>query len=84
MPFDDASALLRNKLRTAVVWMDEYARFVLPAAPRRPHRHHMATDEALATAGVAAARRVAYQTLAGDTSARSALRERLRCNNFSW
>lgn len=90
---------LRNKLRTALVWMDEYAHFV--ASPKvtwerrrggqRGVQSGHAPPPAVASAAAGAAASAStwpisrrYASIMGNVSSRVGLRTHLRCRSFRW
>ena len=90
-----ASFQLRNKLRTALVWMDEYARFILPKVQRgwrkggqaeawtaRPSPPFATPEPPLAAGTWKLPARSA--AIMGNVSERVSLRSRLRCRSFQW
>ena len=76
---------LRNKLRTAVVWMDDYSKFVLPqAGPLRTRRMTPTASSSNRDPAAAALADSQLARLMGDVSSRVALRARLGCQSFQW
>ena len=76
----------KNKLRTAAVWMDEYAKFVITpkvARVRRARRHHEGSS-GFQSQHMRHSDFANDAFIMGNVSARRALRTRLGCRSFKW